>query len=114
MPPRLFSRYQFCTQLADANGALYLSERDPFRYQPFSDNIEHKVTEGETLQSIASRYYAVMAKPDFDPDTLWWVIADFQPDPIFDPTIALAPGTTIVVPSLATLREQIFNEVRQQ
>lgn len=110
MPPRLYSRYQFCTQLTDAGGALYLSERDPYRYQPFSDNIEHKVAGGDTLQSIAARYYAALP----DPDLLWWVIADFQPVPIFDPTIALAPGTTIVVPSIATLREQIFNEVRQQ
>lgn len=110
MPPRLLSRYQFCTQLADSNGALYLSERDPFLYQPFTDNIEHKVADGDTLQSIASRYYAALPEPDL----LWWVIADFQPDPVFDPTIALAPGTTIIVPSVTTLREQIFNEARQQ
>ena len=110
MPPRFLSRYQFCTQLQDANGALYLSERDPFRYQSFTDNIQHRVVEGETWQGLASRYYAALPEPDL----LWWVIADFQPDPVFDPTIKLTPGSIVVVPSLTTVREQIFNEARQQ
>jgi hypothetical protein len=110
MPPRLFSRFTFCSTVTDpTTGALILLEREPYPYAPFADNIQHTVTSGDTLWSLAQRYYGAIAAGA----NLWWVIADFQPDPIFDPTIQLAPGAVIVVPSVRTIQTEIFDEARR-
>jgi hypothetical protein len=47
------------------------------------------------------------------PAGLWWVIADFQPDPVHDPTLSLEPGRVLVVPSIRTVQEEIFSETRR-
>jgi hypothetical protein len=36
------------------------------------------------------------------------VLCDFQPTPVVDPTLAIAPGTLIVIPSPATVRTEIL------
>ena len=46
MPPLFGSRYLFCLGVRDDEGRLYLTEREPFRYQPFPDNRMHTVVEG--------------------------------------------------------------------
>lgn len=109
MAPRVYSRHSFCTAQLDANGKLYLSDRTPFRYQDFTDNISHTVAEGETLWHLAARYFADLPRPA----GLWWVIADFQPDPVFDPTIALAAGSVLVIPSMQTVLTRVFAEDRR-
>ena len=110
MPPRRWSRFTFCTALQDDDGILFLTEREPFGYQPFADNRLHVVQEGESLFTLAGRYFAPLPRPA----GLWWVIADFQPEPILDPTIALTPGATLVIPSLQTIQAEIFNERRRE
>ena len=40
----------------------------------------------------------------------WWAIADFQPDPIVDPTLLLEPGRRLFVPSLRVLTDVILGE----
>ena len=44
----------------------------------------------------------------------WWAIADFQPDPIVDPTLDLEPGRRLVVPSLRVLTDVILGEQRRR
>jgi len=111
MPPRLFSRYQFCVGYIDpTSGLLTLTDRDPFRFAPFPDNIQHAVRNGDSLFSLAQRYYATMSQAA----QLWWVIADFQPDPILDPTIQLEIGRILQIPSLKTVQTEIFDSHRQQ
>ncbi len=110
MPPRRWSRFTFCTALKDVDGTLFLTDPEPFGYQPFTDNRLHVVKEGESLFTLAGRYFAPLPRPA----GLWWVLADFQPEPILDPTLALTPGTTLVVPSLRTVQEEIFNERRRE
>jgi len=39
---------------------------------------------------------------------LYWVIMDYQPTPIHDPTIRLAEGTVLVIPSVALVIEQVL------
>ena len=107
--PRLFSRYSFCEQLKDPDGRLYLSERVPFRYLRLPDNRSHLVQQGDTLFTLADRYFF----PTPGAAQLWWVIADFQPSPIADPTGQLAPGERLVIPSSETLRSRIFAETRR-
>lgn len=112
MPPRLRSRHTFTLGFEDfeaAPGDLQLSEREPYGYRNFADNIEHVITEGDTLHSIASLYFA----PIPSPAELWWIIADFQPDPIHDPTLKLTVGATLIVPSVRTVQEEIFGEARR-
>lgn len=110
MPPRRYSRYTFCAGVLDEAGRLFLTEREPYRYRALPDNRQHVVKEGETLFTLAGRYYSALPRPA----GLWWVIADFQPDPIHDPTLQLEPGRALVVPSLRTVLEEVFSEKRRQ
>lgn len=111
MPPRRWSRHSFVTAFKDEETPddMQLSERTPFLYRELRDNVQHQVKEGDTLHTLAAKYFRGIDRPA----QLWWVIADFQPEPVFDPTIKLALGATIVVPSMRTLTELIFSETRR-
>jgi hypothetical protein len=41
------------------------------------------------------------------------VIADFQADPIHDPTLSLALGRELAIPSVRTVVEEVFSESRR-
>lgn len=103
------SRYTFCEKWTSDDGTTFLDERKPFRYQVFDDNRVHRVVQGETLFTLAGNFFASRQRPA----GLWWVIADFQPQPIHDPTIALIPGSLVVIPSERTVVEVILNERRR-
>lgn len=109
MAPRLYSRFTFCTGQDDADGKTFLSEREPFRYTTLPDNTVHIVCQGDTLWHLAHRYFQPIKRAA----GLWWVIADFQPDPIFDPTVELAEGTALIIPSVRTVLEKVFSEARR-
>lgn len=109
MPPLLHSRHTFTAALKLPDGRRYLTARAPFRYRDLPDNRTHVVVEGDTLQTVAARYFADMTRPA----GLWWVVADFQPDPVFDPTIRLGVGRVLVIPSLRTVIDLIFAEGRR-
>jgi hypothetical protein len=104
MPPRRYSRYALCSAQLDAGGRLFLKDRDPFRFQDFPDTRTYVVAAGDTLFTIAGRYFAPLPRPA----GLWWVLADFQPDPILDPTLALDLGRLLYVPSIRVVTQQIF------
>ncbi len=110
MPPFRFSRYQFTAALNDITrpNVLFLSERERYAFRTFSDTRTHISREGDTLFTLAYKFFRGLPRPS----GLWWIIADFQPDPIHDPTIVLQHGRTLFVPSLRTVREEIFNENR--
>jgi len=109
--PRRYSRHIFCLGFRDGGGtgAFQLSEREPYGYREFSDNREHIVAQGETLYSLAAKFFAPIPRAA----GLWWIIADFQPDPIHDPTITLTPASILVIPSMRTVLEAVFNETRR-
>ncbi len=69
----------------------------------------HVVAQGDTLFSLAAHYFAPIPRAA----GLWWIIADFQPDPVHDPTIRLTPATTLVIPSVRTILESVFSETRR-
>ena len=110
MPPRRFSRFEFTLGIRDDNGGLLLTDREPFRFRPLPDNRIHELKEGETLFTIAGRFF----RPRPRAAGFWWVIADFQPDPIIDPTVPLDVGRRLFVPSLRTLDEEILSESRRR
>ena len=110
MPPRRFSRFSFSAAVLDDAGRLFLTEREPFRFRSFPDNRQHVVQQGDTLFSLAGRYFAPLPRPS----GLWWVIADFQPEPIHDPTLALDLGRVVFIPSVRVITEEVFAEARRQ
>lgn len=109
MPPGQYSRYLFCQGLQDAEGRLYLTARVPFRYVDRSDNIFQVIGEGDTLFTLAAQTYDPLPSPA----QFYWVIADFQKQPILDPSLKLVEGQTIVIPSRRMLLEEILSESRR-
>jgi hypothetical protein len=109
MPPGALSRYTFAEGLEDSEGRLFLAMPEPYRYRDLPDNIRHEVSDGDTLEGLAGRYYGQFGRGCL----LWWVIADFQPDPIHDPTIALEAGRVLIIPSPRTVEEEILAEKRR-
>jgi hypothetical protein len=107
MPPRLNSRYMY-SHGYKSDDVLILTTPEPFRFQPFSDNRIYIVNEGDTLFSLAGTFFKGYARPS----GLWWVIADFQPQPIHDPTLALDKGSRLYIPSVRTLIEEVFSAER--
>lgn len=110
MPPQSGSRHGFCLGVLDEDGRRFLTEREPYRYRVFADNRVHCVVGGETLFDLAGRYFAPLPRAC----GFWWAIADFQPDPILDPTLALEEGTTVVIPSTRVLTDVILAEARRR
>jgi hypothetical protein len=110
-----YSPHRFCTGLEDMKGRLYLTDRVPFFYRDRPDNRLHTVRGGDTLRGLAARYFASL---DYAAE-LWTIVADFQvdkdgdPAPIHDPTIALTPGTTLIIPSVATVLSEAQSEERR-
>lgn len=104
------SRYQYCMELFDASGIPYITDPEPFGWSDEPDNTIHTVIEGDTLWGLANRYFAGHIRPS----GLWWVIADYQPAPIVDPTLALVPGTRLFIPSARVLRLKVFNPARRR
>jgi hypothetical protein len=109
MPPTIKSRHLFTSFLTDDANRIYLTARRPFGYRAYRDTIQHRVVAGDTLFHLASRHL-------FDAG-LWWVIGDFQPEPIHDPTVRLdvtpGLGATIFIPSFRVVHEEILNELRR-
>lgn len=127
MPPRRFSRHTFtlgytpgdtnddiaclgCPWPGRTGDKLQLTEREPFRFRELADNRLHRVREGDTLFTLAARFFSTLPRPA----GLWWVIADFQPQPVIDPTIRLRPGAIVAIPSIRTVQEDIFSEARRR
>jgi hypothetical protein len=110
MPPRRFSRFTFSLGTFDDHERLFLTDPEPFRFRLLDDNQHHVVQQGETLFSLAGRYFAPLPRPA----GLWWIIADFQPDPIVDPTLKLDVGRTLIIPAVRVVTEEILAEERRR
>jgi len=106
------SRFRFCTIVALTDGRVYLTDREPYRYQDLPDNRRHTAKFGDTWHTIASRYFANDGVI-INPADLWYVVADFQPEPVVDPTLRPEPGTVIFIPSIETLFQRILSEARR-
>jgi hypothetical protein len=90
----------------DEAGNTLLTEREPFGFRRFADTIEHRVVEGDSLWGLAARYYVALERPA----GYWWVLADFQPEPIVDPTLALEVGRVLMIPSLRVLTDVVLSD----
>lgn len=110
MAPHAGSRHSFTLGVRDAGGRLFLTEREPYRFREHADTRVHVVSQGDTLFELAGRYFAPLPRSC----GFWWVIADFQPDPIIDPTLELEPGRRLFIPSLRVLTDVILSEQRRR
>jgi len=110
MPPRNYSRHIFANAFVDDDENRYLTLPEPVRFLALPDNRHYVVQQGDTLQHIAAKLFDGFPRAA----GLWWVIADFQPDPIVDPTLRLEPGTILFVPSLRTVFDTVFSEDRRE
>lgn len=110
MPPRVNSRYTFCRAYTDESGARVLTDPVPYRFRPFSDNRFHTVTSEDSLFTLAAKYFKRYPRAN----GLYWIIADFQPDPIHDVTLRLEEGRLLVIPSDRTVQEEIFSNKRYE
>lgn len=110
MPPRLHSRHSFTIAVRDADDTVLLTDPEPFTYRDLPDNRIHRVAEGDTLWSIANQYFSGLPRPA----GLYWIVMDFQPTPIHDPTVKLPLGEVLVIPSVRTVLEEVFGEDRRE
>lgn len=100
------SRYANTNQLLDDNatfkaeaGSILLMSRAPIQFRDARDNRLHVVQAGDTLETLAAHYFRGVP----DAADLYWLIAEFQPTPITDPTLRLEPGSLLVIPSSRVL-----------
>lgn len=113
MPPVKHSRHQYTIGLTNTAGETFLTDPVPVRYIESSDTIVHVVQEGERMENIAHRYYSVFETPTFPVAGLAWIIRDFQPVPIIDPTLKLKAGTKVYVPAPSFVQQRVFDERRR-
>lgn len=105
-----FSRYRYCTGFEDSDGNQYLDEREPFRFRDESDNRFHVAREGDTWWGLAWRYFKSFKRPSL----LWWLLCEYQPEPVVDPTIKIEPGREVVIPSERVVRNHVFSRERRR
>jgi hypothetical protein len=105
------SRYRYNREYEDSSGFRYLDEREPFKYREEADNRFYQVRDGDSWWSLAHRFYG-HAFPRAA--GLWWIIAEFQPQPVADPTARLVAGTTVVIPSDRLVRNAVFSPERRE
>jgi len=110
MAPRTGSRHSFTLGVRDDLARRFLAEREPYRFKEHTDTRAHVVAQGDTLFELAGRFFAPLPRAC----GFWWVLADFQPDPIVDPTLELDVGRRLFVPSLRVLTDVILSEGRRR
>ena len=116
MPPISKSRYQHSEGVTDTEGRTFLTEPPPIPYVNSIENRVHIVTGGERLQDIANRYFKDFESKEgivFPAAALWYIVAQFQPTPIIDPTLRLAAGLRLYIPSKAYVASRVFDKSRR-
>ncbi len=106
------NRYLFCIDHEDVNGNLALSRRVPYRFRELPDNRVHIGVEGQSIHDIAQIFYGGTYGERRSRD-MFWIICDFQPQPILDCTLTVKAGQHIIVPSPTTIEAYISDPERE-
>lgn len=110
MPPGTNSRHLLSIGVSRVtDGLTYLLDREPFRFVNRSDTRRVMANGGDTWQSLAAQHLRSIDNAE----ELWWVLADFQPEPVIDPTEAIEAGTIIFVPNEEFILSEIFADARR-
>ncbi len=110
MAPLAGSRHSFAAGVRDDEGRLLLPEREPYGFHAQPDTRAHVVAQGESLFDLAGRYFYPLPRAC----GFWWAIADFQQDPIIDPTLELEVGRRLLIPSVRVVTDVILSERRRR
>lgn len=78
------------------DGRLLLNSRVPVSFREDDGNLAYTVRAGDTPWSLSFRFFRNV--PTRFRSMLFFILLEFQPEPIIDPTRELAPGTTIIIP----------------
>ena len=89
------SRYKFTRVFVNDADRRFFGTREQVEYRDSPDNSVHVVQLGDTLQTLAENYFKGFPQAA----NLWWIIAEYQPTPIADPTLSLPVGDVIIIPS---------------
>lgn len=110
MPPAVYSRHILTTGVSRVDdGLTYLLDREPLRFRPLSGNRRVRVASSDTWQTLAAAFFV----PIQNPHQLWWVICDFQPEPVLDPTVPPVSGTYVYIPSVEFVLAEVFSRDRK-
>jgi hypothetical protein len=100
-------RYDVAFQRDDVQ---MMDDREPFRYRAEADNRYHTCQDGDTWWGLAYLYFQGVQRPE----SLWWLLCEFQPEPVIDPTIKLTAGAVVVIPSMRLLRTKVFSDEQRR
>lgn len=93
----------------EATGDRLLTDPEPFRYdRGFDDDVTHVVRLRDTTAFLAHTHYRGFVQPR--PAQLGWIIEEYNA--VFDPTLDLEESSKLIVPSIRTVHEQVFDRAR--
>jgi hypothetical protein len=111
MPPGPNSRHLIAPMVTRVDdGLTFVLDREPFRFVPRPDNRRVVVEEGETWHNLAATHLQPISRAQ----DLWWVICDFQPTPVLDPTQQPIPGSVVFIPSPEFVQGTILSDSRAE
>jgi len=96
-------RHANIIQNEDSTIVFTLPERVGYEYD--DDITIHIVSDGERLYDIAQFHYKDTAIAPWD---LWDMLAQFQPEPILDPSVPLPSNMEIYIPSADFIEDAFF------
>ncbi|MEN6368466.1 MAG: hypothetical protein ABFD77_02070 [Thermotogota bacterium] len=105
-----YSRYRFCTMLGGNGEIAYLDEREPFRYRDEPDNTFYTAKDGDTWWGLAWKFFSGFPNKAL----LYFLLCEFQPEPVVDPTIRIEAGRQIAIPSERIIRTKVYSKDNRQ
>lgn len=99
------SRFRCAELIRTDDGYLHWDLRRTLEYLGHEDDIAHEVQPDDTWHSLAYKFYGT----EFGGANLWWVIADYQPEPVLDPTVLPTPGDIVMIPAPSIIQDFILS-----
>lgn len=106
----MWSRDRFAVEMEDEDGTIFATDYEPFGFRPETDNRAYVARDGDTWAGVAFLSFPAIPRAC----GLWWALADYQPEPVVDPTLAIAAGRVVVIPSERVLRQLVFASERRR
>lgn len=99
------SRYRCAELIRTDAGKLKWDLRRRLEYMGHDDDIAYEVQPGDTWHILAYKFYG----DEFGGADLWWVIADYQPEPVLDPTVMPTVGDILMIPAPNIVQDFILS-----